>query len=448
MSEPHAKEYLTQFADTNNRGNVIRDTRSVCPICMKDINAMIIEKEEKVYLTKKCRIHGVFEIIISNNAGDYRQLQDCYFYLNSDNFLQSEYYLNASTACNMACPLCYLCYCQKTEDLTVDKIKEVSSLKQIKRFTLSHGEPTTFVRLFEIISTLKSAKKLVNIHTNGIKIAEWDYARKLKDCGIDHVSIQFDGFDDQINKVLRGQEVKKDKLKAIENLKALAVPVTLNATIARGVNEDQVGKIFDYSISNKNIKDISFITYSEYAPTKENMDKYIMPDDLINIIDEYTQGAISRRDIILFQKIFYAYCSVIKKRKCFYYYHYMVVRTAQGYNAISEYINLEKFSSLLEKFKKRKRTLNLWSFLCMLSCCLNPKSFILAVRGLKEFFRGGFPRGPIKLLTLTFASICDPYKYDAAIAAHCGQGIITDKQIHESYGTYLMNQMKNSENRI
>jgi uncharacterized radical SAM superfamily Fe-S cluster-containing enzyme len=450
MSEIPARKYSTISSDlmAEDRDKLIRGTRSVCPVCMEDLAAVILERSQKVYLRKECQRHGRFEILISNNAQEYRDLEDCYVYFNANNLVQSEYYLNASTKCNMDCPLCYLRYCQSTNELSMARIKDVSRLKQIKRFTFSHGEPTTVDSLFQIIAYLKSAKKIVNMHTNGMKIADYAYAKKLKFSGIDHVSIQFDGFNDQIYQGLRGQKAKDDKLKALENLKTLGVPVTLNATIAKHVNEDQVGQIFDYALKNKFIKDISFITYSEYAPTKDNLDKYIMPDDLIDNISLHTKGKISRQDLILFQKLFYAYCSVIKKRKCFYYYHYMVVRTPQGYAPISEFIDLKKFSIKLGKIKQKKQKLNLLSFLFMISVCLNPKSFILAISGFKEFFKGGFPSGTIKLLTLTFATICDPYKYDQAIAAHCGQGIITDEQIKESYGTFLIEQMKKAENRI
>jgi len=450
MSEIHVKEYSTISSDINaeSADNIIRDTHSVCPKCMQDIDAIIIERSQKVYLRKECKGHGRFEILISNNAQEYKQLQDCYFYFNSNNLVQSEYYLNASTKCNMNCPICYLRYCQKIDEFPIKRVSQASRFHKINRFTFSHGEPTQVSSLFAMVNILKDSGKMVNMHTNGIKIADYAYAAKLKSSGIDHVSIQFDGFDDEIYMGLRGQKVKANKLKAIENLKVLSIPITLNVTIAKGVNETQVGKIFDYALKEYFIKDISFITYSEYATTKENMDKYIMPDDLINIIDEYTQGAISRRDIILFQKVFYAYCSVIKKRKCFYYYHYMVVRTPKGYVAISEFVDLEKFSRKLEKIKQQKKALNFFIFLWMLSCCLKLKSLKLGALGFKEFFKGGFPRRPIKLLTLTFASICDPYKYDRSIADHCGQGIITDTDMHESYGSYLIEQMKKAENRI
>jgi hypothetical protein len=66
---------------------------------------------------------------------------------------------------------------------------------------------------------------------------------------------------------------------------------------------------------------------------------------------------------------------------------------------------------------------------------------------MREFLKGGLPRRPLKMLSITFATICDPFKYDQTIAEHCGQGIVTETQTHESYGQYLMEQMKKAEKR-
>ncbi len=450
MSEIHVEKFSEKYSNSNTikETDVIRKISSVCPVCMQDITGFIVQRRQEVFMRKECIKHGLFEILISKNAGEYKQLYDCFSYFNRDNLIQSEYYLNASTKCNMNCPICYLRYCQNVDEFPLERVGQVSRFPGINRFTFSHGEPTTVGNLFKMIEILKGSGKIVNMHTNGIKIADYNYAKKLKYTGIDHISMQFDGFNEDVHSGLRGQNVKADKLKALENLKALSIPVTLNTTIARGVNEDQIGKMFDYALRENFIKDISFITYSEYRAKKDNMDKYIMPDELIDYLHTHTSGRISRRDIILFQNVFYAYCSVIKKRKCFYYYHYLVIRTNNGYAPVSEFIDLERFEKKLKRFKDRGQMLNMASFLWLLCCSLKFSSLRLWLSGLGAFLNGGFPRRPSRLLTLTFASICDPYKYDHSIAYHCGQGIITDTEIHESYGTYLIEQMKKAKNRI
>ncbi|MDD5746798.1 MAG: radical SAM protein [Candidatus Omnitrophica bacterium] len=425
----------------------IRTTLSVCPVCMDVLDAAVVEKAGGVYLEKECRRHGVFSVRICDRPAAYRELSDFYFYFVPQALPQREYYLNATTRCSLNCPICYLRYCDTIEELPLDRVREAARIKKIKRFTFSHGEATDCGRLFEMIRILKQAGKIVNLHTNALKIADVRYAGELKASGIDHVSVQFDGFNEDVCRSVRGGDFLKTKLEALENLNRMSVPVTLNATISKGVNEPEIGKIFDYALSAPYIKDLSFITYSYYEPARTNSDKYIMPHELIKHLEAHTDGKISEEAVIAFQKLFYAYMSVTEKRKCFYYFHFMVVRCGRGYRPINEFIDLKKVSRDLSGLKAEKKKLSYARFIWFLILSLTPRAIMLIPAGLGTFLRGGYPRKPGKFLSITFASICDPYKFDARIAENCGQGIITGTRVHDSYGAYLMEQMKKADNR-
>lgn len=69
------------------------------------------------------------------------------------------------------------------------------------------AEPTLRDDLEQWIGLIKHYGHLVNMHTNGIKIADYAYLKKLKDSGLGYVSLQFDGFDDKIYNKLRGQNL-------------------------------------------------------------------------------------------------------------------------------------------------------------------------------------------------------------------------------------------------
>ncbi len=97
---------------------------------------------------------------------------------------------------------------------------------------------------------------------------------------------------------------------------------------------------------------------------------------------------------------------------------------------------------MLDSIKKRKSKLTRFSLLRILCFSLRLKGLFLLPYGILTFFRGGYPRKPSRLLTITFATICDPYKYDSRIAKNCGQGIITNENIHESYGTFLIEEIR------
>ena len=395
--------------------DIIRETSSVCPVCMDELDAFIIKRDGAAYLEKTCPSHGEFSILVSESSQDYQELKDSYFGLVPEGLPQKEYYLHAVQRCNLSCPMCFLDFKKNGGELTPEAVKLIAKTEKIKRFTFSHSEATTCDHLLDLVRILKNFKKIVNIHTNGLKLADDQFAFSLKSAGIDHVSLQFDGFDESVYERLRNRRLLAVKLKALRNLKRLSIPVTLNVTVAKGVNENEIGRIFDYGIRERFIKDISFITYSNYDPHQVRMDRYIMPDELLKYLEAHSQGRISRQNVLLFQKLFYAYAGLFKKRKCFYYYHFLVVRTRRGYRTIDEFIDLQKIGSGLDAIKRKKRRPGYFSFFLMLVSAVRIKKIVPLFSAIPLLFKGGFPDKPSRFLTITFATICDPYKYNWAL---------------------------------
>jgi len=422
---------------------VIRETRSVCPVCLNPVAAQLIEDNGAIYLHKECIRHGAFKLLVSKFPERYKELNRVYCYLMQQNNWQREYYICLTNSCNINCHICYLKYCgDNAHNATPDDVSMlIVKAKGVRRFTFSHGEATIHPDLCKIIRLLKKQKKLTNIHTNGIEISDFNYMSALKEAGIDHISLQFDGFEEEVYALLRKRGLLEYKLLALENLKKLSIPVTLNATIARGVNEEQIGKIFDYAVKETFIKDISFITYSNYESTQDNMGKYLMPEDLLPFIEQHTNGAISVNSIILFQKLYYAYICAFKKKKCFNYYHFLVIRKGRGFVPINEIINLRRFERMLNSIIEKRKKVTIAAFLLTLFLSLNFRKSIYLIDCVALLFKGWHPGRPHKLLAITFASICDPYKYDAFIAGNCGQGIFYDKKLYASYGAFLMEEL-------
>ncbi len=428
---------------TKQDASIIRATTSVCPQCLGEIPAQVIERDGAVYFRKRCEVHGGFEIEVSRNPADYRYLSKAYFYFLQSPMPPAEYYLCATTACNADCPICFLKQCpEQLDGLSLKEVERIAADKSVKRFTFSHGEATTCPELPAMIGILKQHGKIVNIHTNGIKAADPEYAAQLKRAGIDQVSLQFDAFSRKKSVDLRGDGSLDRQLRALENLKELKIPVTLNVTIAKGVNEDEVGVIFDHAVKEGFIKDLSFITYCHYDRAKgDNFGRYMMPDELITCIEAHSKGRIARPQVVFFQKLFYAYMHVAGIRKCFNYFHYPVVRWNGGYLPVSDFINLKKAAAWLDRLEDNKKGLTVFTFFGVVLSSLRLRSLLLLPWGLLMLLRRGYPQASGNFLMVTFATICDPYKYDPAIAVNCGQGIIIKDKAHDSYGTYLMQEM-------
>lgn len=415
------------------RARIIRQTVSTCPQCFEKIKAYLIEKGEKIYMQKQCPTHGAFELLISRHPWYYKGLTEYYFKVMPDKMQQKRFYIYLSNKCNMDCPVCLLQPNQnKSCDISVSHFKEIIKKNRSSRFYLYGAEPTLRSDLEQWIRLLKSYGNLVNMHTNGIKIADYEYLKKLKDCGLDYVSLQFDGFSDKIYNILRHQNLLDIKLKALNNLRNLNISTGLNVTVAKEVNEDQIKAIIEYAVKNPFIKDVSFATLSFLGSANNNFspDSFIMPDELIDMVEKQTEGKISRKNIFLFQKLYYALLSIFNVRRCYNFQHIALIRDKKkGYVTFDGVFKLESFEKNLNIYKllvKNNRGLAaIYLFFKLLLNFMNgdffPKLRCIPVNILMPGQIRN-PKIPSKTLLISFGTVCDFYKYDSQIAKYCGQG--------------------------
>jgi sulfatase maturation enzyme AslB (radical SAM superfamily) len=417
----------------DNTGKLIRETTSTCPDCRQEIKAYIIEKHNKIYMKKSCLLHGAFELLVSNHPSYYRGLTQYYFEVMPEKMEQRRYYVYLSNKCNLDCPICLLEPNQsKLPDISLLKFKETIKNYKKSRFYLYGAEPTLRPDLEDWIKVLKQNGNLVNMHTNGIKLTDYAYSKKLKEEGLDYVSLQFDGFDDKIYLSLRGQSLLEIKLKALENLRKLNIPTGFNVTIAKGVNENQIGAIIDYAVKNRFIRDVSFATLSLLGPTGKNFppDSMLMPDELIDMTEEQTKGRISRKNVFLFQKLYYALLSVFNIRRCYNFQHLALIRDKNGgYSTFDRLLKLECFEKKLDTYKKLRKSNRMSAslyFITQVSFNFLFSNFLekLQCVPLNIIMPGKIrsPKIPSKVLLLSFGTVCDYIKYDSQISKYCGQG--------------------------
>ena len=105
----------------------------------------------------------------------------------------------------------------------------------------------------------------VQIATNGLKIAEPEFAARAAEAGLHTLYMQFDGLDDAQYKKLRGQPLLETKLRAVENCRQTGMKICLVPTIVKTVNDDQVASIFRFAVENADV--ISAISYQPVAFT-------------------------------------------------------------------------------------------------------------------------------------------------------------------------------------
>ncbi len=427
--------------------DIIRKTKSNCPVCLNVIDAFILEKDGAVFFIKTCVQHGKCEILLSKSPLYYRKLDEFYFGVMNEIKKLREYEIWPTLRCNMDCRICALQESidqRAAIDPSCEEIENFIKDQNVPFYIISGGEPTCREDLDAIIRILKKRHKTTTINTNGLKLADVDYLKKLRKSGLDRVNLQFDGFDRKSYKIFRGEDLLDIKLKVLENLKNLHIPTILNATIAKKVNEGAVIELIDFAAKNDFINGINFFTICYTGGARDwPLDNYIMPDEIIEILEQGTIHRVTRRNVFLFQKLHLAVKSLLSQRFCFYNQIYVLVRELGSYEPIDKFINLAQMELWLDKYQSlyiknrvlAKMFLIIALFLGFLSGYF---SFViikeLLIAAGSYFFKTPHYLKTKRFFYLSLSTGCDPYKIDYDIVQNCQNEIIGPDSISGKLG--------------
>lgn len=243
----------------------------VCEKCLARVPADFVIREGKVLLRKNCHECGQTESLVSSSAEVWQRKRQVWQY---DEASQRACRLNCHTChyrhplrivfvdvtnrCNMNCPICVanipgmgfefnppLAYFEKV-------FKAISELPTDPAVMLFGGEPTVREDLFEIIELARSYHLKVRLVTNGLKLADEDYCRRICEAKVP-VLIAFDGLDPEIyTRMRKSPEACRQKLKALENLKRLSRSKTvIMCCVARHINDKHLPDLLDYVHENR-----------------------------------------------------------------------------------------------------------------------------------------------------------------------------------------------------
>jgi NifB/MoaA-like Fe-S oxidoreductase len=169
------------------------------------------------------------------------------------------------------------------------------------------GEPTIREDLFDIIREVNNSGNYPELYTNGLKLADENYVKKLKESNIGKVLISFDGFGEEVHEKLRGDGSQYyKKLKALKNLEKYKIRTHLSSVIANGINEGQIPKLLKFvvnSIQNRgSIRSIDFISATPYGKFNIKIERILTELDIIKILEKIPFAEINREYIIEFER--------------------------------------------------------------------------------------------------------------------------------------------------
>jgi len=308
-------------------------TRSLCPTCKQVIDAQIYLRDDKVYLRKRCPEHGSSEALIFGDAGLYTDIarfnrpgtpprqyasqvrEGCPYDCGLCTDHQQHTCLGVievNNLCNLDCPICFAnAGTHHTVDgahfeLTFDQVNfmldaYVAAEGSPEVLQFSGGEPTLHPQILDFIALAQQKGiRYVMLNTNGIRIARDDRflegLARLKP----HIYLQFDGFDSQTNRILRGRpDLIDDKLRALERLAEADVRVVLVGVIERGVNEHEIGRILEYGLRHPAVFGINFhcaFRAQRHIPA-DPLTRLTIPD-IVAAIEAQTGGLLGLKDFV------------------------------------------------------------------------------------------------------------------------------------------------------
>ena len=263
-------------------------TLSLCPECLKRIDAKIVFEENNVFMLKRCPEHGNSKVLIADDAEYYKNIRnynkpsEMPYTFNTKTHYGCPYdcglcpdheqhscltIVEVTDRCNLTCPTCYAGSSPTYgRHRTLDEIKKmmdavVRNEKEPDVVQISGGEPTIHPHFFEILDYAKTLPiKHLMLNTNGIRIAkEKNFVEKLKTYSPDfEIYLQFDSFEDSVLQTLRGTDLSKIRQQALANLNEVNLSTTLVVTLQKGLNDDEMGKIIDFALKQKCVRGVTF----------------------------------------------------------------------------------------------------------------------------------------------------------------------------------------------
>ncbi len=213
--------------------------------------------------------------------------------------------ISITNACNLDCPICFT-YNRKDRiyNMTVDEMRRtvawiLESSGPVDLVNITGGEPTLHPELLEILKVCSNPGiGRITMNSNGLLLAkDKKLCAKLADLGV-YVILSFDTFDPETSVLLHGRDIVEQKLKAVENLTAAGVRMTLLNVLVRGVNENSISKILGMMKENDKILSLTVqtMTYTGQGGSSFLEREHLPADEATRIVCRESAGELQSGD--------------------------------------------------------------------------------------------------------------------------------------------------------
>jgi uncharacterized radical SAM superfamily Fe-S cluster-containing enzyme len=309
----------------------VSSTQSFCHLCGNLnhlVDTHVVTKDNAVFLRKFCPKCGESMVKISS---DFRYFQRCNEYLKQPDLPEKALtkvlrgcpydcgvcpqhqnhpclaLFNITDECNMKCNICY--YGAEPGLGNHRSMEEIEQMLSILLETESEpdliqvtgGEPTTHPQIVEILQYLKkSPVRHLMLNTNGIRIAEDEsFVKALKELGGGfEVYLQFDSLDPNTLKEIRAKDMSPIRKKALDMLERYSISTTIVSVIKKGLNEQEIPRILEFSKTYRCIRGVVFQPVTETGRIVAEDDFRITLSEIRDIIVKDEGNPFGDEDMI------------------------------------------------------------------------------------------------------------------------------------------------------
>ena len=263
-------------------------TTSLCETCLALVPAKVTAEDGCVFYLKRCPEHGVQKTLISDDIAYWKSQRD--WLKPGDRPLTPQTrtdhgcpydcglcpdheqhsclaIIEINDACNLSCPVCFAESSIKREahrslaevEAMLDAV--VASEGEPDLVQISGGEPTIHPQFFEILEAARARPiRHLMINTNGLRIArEPGFAERLAEFmpGFE-VYLQFDSLRREALMDLRGADLTRVRIEALEALERCNISTTLVVTLKKGVNDGDIADIVRFALKWRCVRGVTF----------------------------------------------------------------------------------------------------------------------------------------------------------------------------------------------
>ena len=215
---------LLHFEISNVGGNSLLPTVSLCHHCHCHIPAWRYHKNNQVYITKICKLHGASHHMIES---DYEFYSGLYYTQDNPQYnFNGGVLVEASDRCNLECPHCYHLPDNQIKDESIrvllERIQQLP-LNEVTRIILSGAEATLRPDFAELVVEIQKLNSNIDVTvmTNGIQFGNHDFVKEVKSSGLAGVNIGLNHPEYIDHHVIRRKQVT-----AIENMYKENIPIS------------------------------------------------------------------------------------------------------------------------------------------------------------------------------------------------------------------------------